>query len=59
MTARKVIEIEMSGKSWRIAQALLRLQKSRKPHKILKVPTRDLRKAAKNRGKEKTSPYQT
>lgn len=48
MTSRKVIEIEKSGKPKRIAQVLLRLQKSRKSHKILKVPTRDLRKAAKN-----------
>ena len=53
MTPKKVIEIERSGKPERIAQALLRLQKSRKPHKILKVPTRDLRKAAKIRGKRK------
>jgi len=52
-TPKKAIEIERSGKPERIAQAILRLQKSRKPHKILKVPTRDLQKAAKIRGKRK------
>ena len=53
MTPKKVYEIERSGQAERIRQALLRLQASKKPHKILKIPDRDLSKAAKIRGKRK------
>ena len=53
VTPRKVIEVERTGKEKNIALALLRLQKSKKPHKILKVPTQDLDKAARIRGKRK------
>lgn len=44
-TPKKAIEIERTGKSERIEKALRRLAKSRKPHKILKVPSKDLPKA--------------
>jgi len=41
-TPKKVIEVERSG---RFKQALRRLAAVRKPHKILKVPNKDLGKA--------------
>ena len=44
-TRKKAIEIERTGKSERIEKALQRLAKTRKPHKILKVPNGDLPKA--------------
>lgn len=51
MTPKKVYEIERSGEPQKIELALKRLQASRKPHKILKVPNKDLSTAAKIRGK--------
>jgi hypothetical protein len=38
MTRTKVIEIERGGQRQRIDEALGKLQASKKPHKILKVP---------------------
>lgn len=46
-TPKKAIEIERTGKSERIEKALQRLAKTRKPHKILKVPNKDLTKACR------------
>ena len=46
-TPKKAIEIERTGKSERIEKALQRLTKIRKPHKILRVPHRDLSKACR------------
>ena len=46
-TPKKAIEIERTGKSERIERALQRLAKVRKPHKILKVPNKDLSKACR------------
>lgn len=56
-TPRKAIEIERTGKSERIEKALRRLAKTKKPHKILKVPNSDLLKAcriARNRRQKVT-----
>lgn len=46
-TPKKAIEIERTGKSERIGKALQRLAKTRKPHKILKVPNKDVSKACR------------
>jgi hypothetical protein len=46
-TPKKAIEIERTGKSERIEKALHRLAKVEKPHKILKVPNKDLPKACR------------
>ena len=46
-TPKKAIEIERTGISGRIEKALQRLAKVRKPHKILKVPSRDMSKACR------------
>lgn len=46
-TRRKAIEIERTGKSERIEKALQRLAKVKKPHKILKVPNKDVSKACR------------
>ena len=46
-TKKKALEIERTGNSERIRLALQRLSKTRKPHKILKVPNRDLQKACR------------
>jgi hypothetical protein len=51
MTPKKVYEIERSGQVQKIKLALRRLQASKKPHKILKVPNKDLSMAVKIRGK--------
>ena len=51
MTPKKVYEIERSGQPQKIGLALRRLQASKKPHKILKVPDWDLGTAARIRGK--------
>lgn len=56
-TPKKTIEIERTGKSERIKKALQRLAKTRKPHKILKVPNKDVSKAcriARNRRQKVT-----
>ena len=50
MTPKKVYEIERSGQAQKIGLALRRLQASKKPHKILKVPDWDLSTAARMRG---------
>jgi len=47
ITPKKAIEIERSGKPERIRKALQRLAKTRKPHKILKVPNKDVTKACR------------
>jgi len=46
-TPRKAIEIERTGRSERIGKALQRLATVQKPHKILRVPNRDLSKASR------------
>ena len=46
-TRRKAIEIERTGKSERIEKALQRLVKVKKPHKILRVPNKDVAKACR------------
>ena len=46
-TPKKAIEIERTGRTKRIDKAVQRLAKSRKPHKILKVPNKDLSKACR------------
>lgn len=46
-TPKKAIEFERTGRSERIKKALQRLAKTRKPHKILKVPNKDLSKACR------------
>jgi len=46
-TPKKAIEIERTGKSEGIEKALQRLAKTRKPHKILKVPNKNLSKACR------------
>ena len=46
-TPKKAIEIERTGKSERIEKALQRLAKVKRPHKILKVPNKDLSKACR------------
>jgi hypothetical protein len=44
-TQKKAAEIERTGRTKRIKKALQRLANIQKPHKILKVPNRDLSKA--------------
>ena len=46
-TRKKATEIERTGKSERIERALQRLAKVKKPHKILKVPNKDVSKACR------------
>lgn len=46
-TRKKAIEIERTGKSERIGKALQRLAKVKKPHKILRVPNKDVSKACR------------
>lgn len=46
-TRKKAVEIERTGKSARIGKALKRLAKTNKPHKILKVPNKDVSKACR------------
>ncbi|MFQ5944391.1 MAG: hypothetical protein ACE5JF_12645 [Anaerolineales bacterium] len=46
-TRRRAYEIERSGDPERLLAAALRLKKSRKPQKVLRVPNQDLPKAAK------------
>lgn len=46
-TRKKAIEIERTGKSERIKKALQRLAKVKKPHKILRVPNKDVSKACR------------
>lgn len=52
-TRKKAIEIERTGSSERIGKALKRLAKVRKPHKILKVPNKDVLKACSIARKKK------
>ena len=46
-TRKKAIEIERTGKPERIGKALQRLAKTKKPHKILRVPNQDVQKACR------------
>ena len=46
-TPKKAIEFERTGRTKRIEKALQRLAKIRIPHKILKVPSKDLPKACR------------
>ena len=46
-TPSKAMEIERTGSTERIEKALERLAKSRRPHKILRVPNGDLAKACR------------
>jgi hypothetical protein len=44
-TTIKVVEIERTGSSQRLRHAILKLKKSTKPQKILRVPEHDMNKA--------------
>lgn len=50
-TRIKVVEIERTGSPQRLKHAILKLKKSTKPQKILRVPDHDMKKA-KNIAKE-------
>ena len=44
-TIIKVVEIERTGSSQRLEHAILKLKKSTKPQKILRVPNHNMKKA--------------
>jgi len=44
-TTIKVVEIERTGSPQRLEHAILKLRKSTKPQKILRVPDHDMKKA--------------